>query len=83
MGKKYSELADGTVVRFTHLKGTGWQYVTEIQSGKIVGPNDELQTPRGAAVDLDNMIRGEDGHGSWGPEWWECFTVDGWVELES
>ena len=81
MPKAYSELADGTGVRFTHLESTGWEYVTEIKDGRIVGPYGELRTPSGAAADLDEIIRGDDAHDSWGPRWWKYFSGDGWDTL--
>jgi len=83
MPKSYDELADGTGVRFNHLAGTGWMYVTEIRDGKIVGPDGELRTPSGLAADLDEVLRGKESHDSWGPGWWEYFSGDGWDELKS
>ena len=83
MPKVYTELADGTGVRFRHLKRSGWQYVTEIRDGKIVGPYGELRTPSGAAADLDEIIRGDEAHDSWGPGSWEYFSGNGWDTLKA
>lgn len=84
MGKKLSELPDGTGVRFKHLVGSGFQYVSEVQDGQILDPNEDKRSPTGAAREVDKKIRGEEqppSGGSWGPSDWEWFSGDGWEEL--
>lgn len=83
MPKDYTTLANGTGVRFKHLESSGWEYVSEMKDGKIIGPNGDLRTPSGAAAELDKIIRGDDGHDSWGPKWWEYFSGEGWDTLQA
>lgn len=93
MRKAVSELADGTGVRFKHLKSSGFQFVTEVQDGKIVGPFGDKKSPTGAAEEIDKIIRGgpygeeilgkqEPRKGGWSPADWEWFSGDGWADLK-
>jgi hypothetical protein len=87
MAKKLSELPDGTGVRFNYLQSSGFQFVTEVQDGQVIGPNGDKRRPNGVARDVDKIVRGEDSRPSdtgWSTsEYWECFTKNGWEEIHS
>lgn len=93
MRKSASELADGTGVRFTFLESSGFQYVSKIEDGKIVGPFGERKSPSKAAAQVDRILRAEAPRelirgkerprdGGWSPSDWEWFTGDGWERLK-
>lgn len=83
MAKELSDLQNGTGVRFQHLKSSGFSYVGEVQDGKIIDPNGDKRSPTGAAIEVDEIIRGKDAHTGWSPSDWEWFSGDGWEELRT
>lgn len=93
MRKSVDKLANGTGVRFNYLKSSGFQFVTEVQDGKIIGPFGEKKSPSGAAEEIDQILRegpydeeidgkSEPRDGGWSPSDWDWFSGDGWDSLK-